>query len=171
VVPIPGPSAALAALVVSGLPTDRFLFAGFPPPRSAARRAMFKDVAGVRASLIFYESGPRLAESLADMSVVFGARPAMIARELTKLYEETRRGSLADLAAAAALGAPPRGELVVIVGPPAAAGEPDETAIDDALRAVLVAMSVSDAAEQVSVDLGVARKKVYARALALKAQG
>jgi 16S rRNA (cytidine1402-2'-O)-methyltransferase len=170
VIPIPGPSAALAALVVSGLPSDRFLFMGFPPTRSAARRTMFQEAAGVRASLIFYETGPRLAESLADMSAVFGARPAAIARELTKLYEETRRAPLPELAAAAALGAPPRGEIVIVVGPPAAAEGPDADAIDEALRAALADMSVSDAAERVSADLGVARKKVYARALALKAR-
>jgi 16S rRNA (cytidine1402-2'-O)-methyltransferase len=86
IVPLPGPSAALAGLVMAGLPTDKFLFAGFPPPKSKARRDLFEELAGIRATLIFYESGPRLAESLADMAAIFGQRPAAIAREITKLH-------------------------------------------------------------------------------------
>ena len=169
VIPIPGPSAALAALVIAGLPTDRFMFAGFTPHRSQARRALFAELAGVRASLIFYETGPRLAESLADMSAVFGARPAAITRELTKLYEEARRGALPELADAAAHEPPPHGEIVVIVGPPAERTEPGPEEIDDALRAAMTTMSVSAAAEHVAGAIGVPRKLVYARALALKA--
>lgn len=168
VVPIPGPSAALAGLVIAGLPTDRFMFAGFPPAKSKARRELFEELAGVRATLIFYESGPRLAESLGDMAAVFGQRPAAIARELTKLYENVRRAALPDLATAAALGEAPKGELVVLVGPPEGDSAPSEDQIDKALREALSEMSVSSAADEVSEMLNVSRKIVYARALALK---
>jgi 16S rRNA (cytidine1402-2'-O)-methyltransferase len=168
VVPIPGASAALAALVVAGLPTDRFLFAGFPPSKEKARRETFEELAGVRATLIFYESGQRLAETLADMSAVFGQRQAAIAREMTKLYEDVRRGLLADLAAAAAMGEAPKGELVVVIGPPEGAAPSSDEAIDAALREALKEMSVSAAADEVSDLLGVQRKRVYTRALAIK---
>jgi 16S rRNA (cytidine1402-2'-O)-methyltransferase len=168
VIPIPGASAALAALVIAALPTDRFLFAGFTPSKSAARRAMFEELASVRATLIFYETGPRLAESLADMTAVFGQRSAAIARELTKLYEDVRRGALPDLATAAAMGEAPKGELVVLIGPPEGEAEASDAAIDRALRDALKDMSVSAAADEVSELLGVARRRVYQRALALK---
>ncbi|HLJ21587.1 MAG TPA: 16S rRNA (cytidine(1402)-2'-O)-methyltransferase, partial [Stellaceae bacterium] len=120
VIPVPGASAALAALTVSGLPTDRFLFAGFLPAKSAARRRELRELAAVRASLIFYETAPRLAEALADMAAMLGDRPAAVARELTKLHEEVRRGSLSALAEHYRGAGPPKGEIVVIVGPPAA---------------------------------------------------
>jgi 16S rRNA (cytidine1402-2'-O)-methyltransferase len=171
VVPIPGASAALAALVIAGLPTDRFMFAGFPPPKQKARREVFEELASVRATLIFYESGPRLAESLADMSAAFGQRQAAITRELTKLHEEARRGLLADLAVAAALGEAPKGEIVVVIGPPDGPAPSSDEAIDAALREALREMSVSAAADEVSDLLGVQRKRVYTRALALKDSG
>ena len=168
VVPVPGASALLAALVAAGLPTDRFLFAGFPPAKTNARRAMFEELAATPATLIFYETGARLAESLADMLAVFGDRPAALARELTKLYEAVRRSPLAELAEAVAISGAPKGELVVLVGAADARPAPSEAAIDAALREALAQMSVSAAADEVSEQLGVARRAVYARALALK---
>ena len=129
VMAIPGASAPLAALASSGLPTDRFTFAGFPPPRSGARRRFLSEMKDARATLIFFEGPSRLVESLADMASVFGARQAAVARELTKKFEETRRGSLADLAAHYQREGPPRGEIVVLVGPPSEAPLTDEAAL------------------------------------------
>jgi len=167
VVAVPGASAALAALAVAGLPTDRFLFAGFLPPRRSARRTALSELAVVPATLILYESPRRLADCLVDMAEILGPdRPAAICRELTKRFEETRRDSLAALAAATADGDPPRGEVVVLVGPPqpreATAGE-----LDDALARALTNQSVRDAADEVAKELGLPRRQVYARALAL----
>lgn len=116
VVPLPGPSAPLAALVLSGLPSDRFLFAGFLPAKAAARRKIFSELAAVPATLLFFESAQRLSESLADMADVLGDRPAAVAREITKLFEECRRGSLAELAAHYRDAGPPKGEIVVVCG-------------------------------------------------------
>ena len=116
VFPIPGASALLAGLTVAGLPTDRFLFAGFPPPKSAGRRALFEELSPVRSTLIFYEGGSRLKDSLADMAAVFGAREAAVARELTKLHETVIRGPLPDLAADPRCDSP-KGEIVILVAP------------------------------------------------------
>jgi len=166
VMPIPGPSALLAGLTVSGLPTDRFLFAGFPPPKSAARRQVFEELRAIPAALIFYESGPRLAGSLADMAEVFGDREAAVARELTKLHETVLRGALADLAADPRLDTP-RGEIVVIVGPPAArVATWDESEI--ALREAVSRLGPSAGAAEVARALGLPRRDLYSRALALK---
>src|SRR5688500_12978740 len=115
VVPVPGASALLAGLSIAGLPTDRFLFAGFPPPKSAARRTFLEELAGIRATLVFFEGGSRLAASLADMAAVLGDREAVVCRELTKLYETVVRGRLSDLAADPQFQAP-KGEIVVLVG-------------------------------------------------------
>lgn len=166
---IPGPAAAIVALTLAGLPTDRFLFAGFLAPRSAARRRDLAELAGIPASLVFYEAPHRLAAALADMSDILGYREAAVARELTKLHEEVRRGSLAELAAAYA-DAPPRGEIVVIVAPPGdSAAADDAAALDDRLRDALATMSVRDAAAAVAAATGAKRRTVYARALALAA--
>jgi 16S rRNA (cytidine1402-2'-O)-methyltransferase len=165
--PVPGPSALLAGLTVSGLPTDRFLFAGFPPPKSAGRRAVFEELAGVRASLVFYESGPRLAESLADMTVVFGPREAAVARELTKLHETVIRGTLPALAADPRLQAP-RGEIVVVVAPPTAAPASAQEA-EAALAEAVERVGPSRAAAEVARALGLDRRTLYARAVAMKA--
>ena len=168
VYPIPGASALLAGLVVAGLPTDQFLFAGFLPPKQHARRAALEGLAGVDASLVFYETGPRLAESLADMADALGDRPAAVARELTKLFEETRRDTLQALAAHYAQAGAPKGEIVVIVGPPLTT-DVSEEALDAFLRAALSRGGVKDAASEAARDLGVSRKRAYARALELKA--
>ena len=163
---LPGASALLAALTVSGLPTDRFLFAGFAPPKQSARRRFFAEFAPTPATLVFYESPRRLAAALADMAEVYGAeRPAAVCRELTKLHEETRRGSLGDLAAAYA-GAPPKGEIVVLVGPPGET-ETDADTLDEALTEALARVGVRDAAREVSAALGLPKREVYARALEL----
>jgi 16S rRNA (cytidine1402-2'-O)-methyltransferase len=162
---IPGPSAGIAALVSAGLPTDRFLFAGFPPPRKAGRVRVFKDLARVPASLVFFESARRLAASLADMAGVFGPRPAAVARELTKLHEEVRRDTLVALAQHYGAAGPPKGEVVIVVAPPAPDAVPAD--IDALLREALARMSLRDAAAAISDATGASRREVYARALAL----
>jgi 16S rRNA (cytidine1402-2'-O)-methyltransferase len=163
---VPGASAAMAALVTSGLPPDRFLFTGFLPPRAAARRTELRELSAIRATLIVFESAGRLAETLADMAAVLGSREAVVARELTKLYEEVRRGSLADLQTHYANAPPPKGEIVILVGPPPIAEATDE-AIDAALQAALATASLRDAVTAVATDLGAPRRRVYARALLL----
>ena len=166
VFPIPGPSATLAALAVAGLPTDRFLFAGFPPPKTAARRAFLSELAPIRATLIFFEGGPRLAASLIDMAAVFGPREAAVARELTKLHETVVRGTLDALAADPRFAAP-RGEIVVLVGPGSErAATPDEA--DAALLDALTRAGPAEAASEVAKALGLRRRDLYARALTLR---
>lgn len=161
---VPGPSAAIAALTLAALPTDRFLFLGFLPAKAKARAEAIAEIAGVRATLIFYESGPRLGASLAAMVQGLGAREAAVAREITKLHEECVTGSLPDLAKRYA-DAAPKGEIVVVVGPPAAESEASDAAIDSALDEALARTTVSRAAAEVAEQLGVPRKRVYARAL------
>ncbi len=166
---VPGPNAALTALVLSGLAPLPFLFLGFPPPRSAARRSAFGTLraaerAGLAATLIWHEAPHRLAEALADMAAAFGPRPAAVARELTKRFEEVRRGTLPDLAEHYAAHAA-RGEVTVLVGPPQ---EADPEDLDGRLRAALATQSVKDAAAVVATATGLPRKVVYARALELK---
>ncbi|MEO1310356.1 MAG: 16S rRNA (cytidine(1402)-2'-O)-methyltransferase [Pseudomonadota bacterium] len=165
VVAIPGASALTAALSIAGTPTDRVLFAGFPPARAGARAAFFKELAGVQATLVFYEGPSRLGASLAAMAAAFGDRRAVVARELTKMYEETVGGALSELAARYAE-APPKGEIVVLVEPPAEnAGAVD---LDAALRAAMAEMSLKDAAAAAAEAAGVPRRTAYARALQLK---
>ncbi len=164
---LPGASASLAALVSSGLPTDRFMFAGFLPPRQAARRKALEELASLRATLIFFESTRRLSASLADMAAVLGPRGAVVARELTKLHEETRRDTLQVLAAHYKSAGPPKGEAVVVVGPPA--GDAAIADIDAMLSQALDAMSVRDAAASISTASGRPRREVYARALEIAA--
>ncbi|MCK5909943.1 MAG: 16S rRNA (cytidine(1402)-2'-O)-methyltransferase [Caulobacter sp.] len=166
VIPIPGASAALAALTLAGLPTDRFLFAGFPPPKSAARRTFLEEFANVRATLIFYEGASRVADCLADMAAVFGPRPAAVCRELTKLYETCVRGSLAELAADPRFDAP-KGEIVILVGPGTEkAASADD--VDAALREALSRLPLGEAASEVAKAFGLSRKDLYRQALALK---
>jgi 16S rRNA (cytidine1402-2'-O)-methyltransferase len=163
----PGASAALAALCVAGLPTDRFYFEGFLPPRRSARRERVNALAAVPGTLIFYEAAGRLAETLADLALELGNRPAAVARELTKLHEEVRRGKLNALAAAYAASDPPRGELVILVGAAEARPALDEAALDEEIAAQLMTLSVRDAAAAVAAKHGLPRRQVYARALAL----
>lgn len=164
---LPGPSAPMTALVLSGLPTDRFLFAGFLPPKEAARRAALAELRPVRATLLFFESAQRLPEMLAAAAEVLGGREAAVARELTKLFEEVRRGTLAGLAAHYAEAGPPRGEIVVAIGPPAAEGPAGPEEVDAALVEALGRLSVKDAAAEVAQALGAPRREVYARAVEL----
>ena len=166
VIPVPGPSATLAALSVAGLPTDRFLFAGFPPAKSSGRRGLFEELAHVRATLIFFEGGSRLADSLGDMAAVFGARDAAVARELTKLHETVVRGRL-DVLAADPRFVAPKGEIVVLVGPGDAKQATPETA-DAALAEALTRAGPAEAAAEVAKALGLPRRDLYARALALR---
>ena len=167
---VPGASALLTALVVAGLPTDRFLFAGFLPSKAGARRAALAELAAVPATLVFYESARRLAASLADMAgALGGAREAAVARELTKRFEEVRRERLDTLAAAYGSQEPPKGEVVVLVGPPAAGAAAEEApSLDAALEQALETLSVKDAVREVAARLGLPRRDVYARALELK---
>ncbi len=163
----PGASAALAALCVAGLPTDRFFFEGFLPPRSAARRERINAIASAPGTLLIYEAPSRLAETLADLAGELGPRPAAVARELTKLHEEVRRGTLEALAAEFAAEEPPRGEIVIVVGPPEARTPIDAAALDAEIAAALATLSVRDAAAAVAAKHGLPRRQVYARALAL----
>ncbi len=171
---VPGASAPLAALALSGLPSDRFLFAGFLASRAAARRRELGELAVVPATLILFESARRLAVALADMASVLGDRPAAVAREMTKRFEEIRRGSLVALAAHYAAAGPPKGEVVVVVGPPASAPPKNDKeaaiTLDDMLRDALVGSSLRDAAAAVAIACGLPRRVVYARALALAAE-
>lgn len=165
---IPGPSAVLAALVLAGLPTDRFFFEGFLPPKAAARRGRLTELAAIPGTLVFFESPRRLAEMLSDAAAVLGERPGAVARELTKFYETVRRGPLSVLAAHYEGEEEARGEIVVVIGPPgaeteAAAGD----AIGERLRIALAELSLKEAVAQVAAETGQPRRKVYARALEL----
>ena len=165
----PGPCAVVAALSVAGLPTDRFFFEGFLPPRGAARRARISALATIPATLAFYESPRRVADTLADLAAVLGPRAGAVARELTKLYEEVRRGTLEELAAHYAGAPTPRGEIVLLAGPPDADAPADPDAIDRQLAQALRSLSVKDAAAMVALATGAPKRAVYARALALGA--
>ena len=167
---IPGPCAAIAALTLAGLPTDRFLFAGFLPAKAKARADAIAELASIRASLVFYESGPRLADSLAALRDGLGSRDAAVIREISKLHEETVTGSLAQLAERYA-DAPPKGEIVMVLGPPGEAETASDEELDSALAVAMASMSVSRAAAEVAARLGVPRKRAYARALELGGGG
>ena len=165
---VPGASAALAALVCAGLPTDRFFFEGFLPAKDGQRRTRIAELARIPATLIVYESGPRLARALAALAEGLGARQAAVCRELTKLHEEVRRGELTALARAYHEGAETRGEIVIIVAPPDAdADRPEPGEIDALLRRALQRASVKDAASEVAAATGRPRREIYQRALAL----
>ena len=168
VVPIPGASAVLAALVASGLPTDSFFFAGFLPPKSAGRMKRLAEVATVPATLVFFESAQRVAAALADMATALGRqRPAAVARELTKTFETIRDGTLGDLADKFGSEPPPKGEIVVLVGPPAEVATTAADA-DAVLTDLLREKSVSEAAAEAAAITGLPRRDLYKRALALK---
>jgi len=164
---IPGPSAAIAALTLAGLPTDRFAFLGFLPAKAKARGTAIAEAAGFRGSLVFYESGPRLAATLIALQSGLGDRDAAVAREISKKFEETITGTLSGLAARYA-DAPPKGEIVIIVGPPGEAEATSAVDIDAALQEALTRLSPSRAAAEVAVRLDLPRRDVYARAQQLK---
>ena len=163
---LPGPCAAIAALTVAGLPTDRFLFLGFLPAKSTARREAISEIAAIRATLVFYETGPRLSGCLAVLRDVLGDRDAAVVREITKLHEETVTGKLGELAARY-FDLPPKGEIVIVVSPPLEPEAVSDIDIDNALHAALAKFSPSRAAADVANRLGVPRKRAYARALDL----
>jgi 16S rRNA (cytidine1402-2'-O)-methyltransferase len=163
---LPGPSAAIAALTLSGLPTDRFLFLGFLSAKAKARADAIAEIAAVRATLVLYESGPRLAECLGALAEGLEDRSAAVVREISKLHEETVSGTLSELAVRYA-DTPPKGEIVIVVGPPPERAEASDDDLDEALRAALATLSPSRAAADVANRLGVPRKRAYARALDL----
>lgn len=166
---LPGPSAPIMALALSGLPSDRFLFAGFLPPKSAARKTMLKELATVRASLIFFETAPRIEASLGDISEVMPGRAVAIARELTKLHEEVLRGLPATLAADIAGRGGLKGEITLVIAPPADnESAPDSMQVDGMLRDCLARMGVKEAAAEVAVRTGLGKRELYARAQAIK---
>lgn len=167
VVTIPGPSAVIAALTLAGLPTDRFLFVGFLPPKAKAKADQLSEFKALKATLVFYESGPRLADTLATLGEVLGDRDAAVAREITKAYEECVTGTLSELSTRYE-DSPPKGEIVIIVGPP---GEPEAASGDEIEAALVEAMksaSPAKAAGEVARKLGADRKALYARALELQ---
>jgi 16S rRNA (cytidine1402-2'-O)-methyltransferase len=161
---IPGPSAVTAALTLAGLPTDRFLFLGFLPAKAKARSDAIADIAAVRATLVLYESGPRLGATLGALAEQLGPREAAVAREISKLHEECVTGTLDELADRYA-DAPPKGEIVIVVAPPGEAASPCDEELDAALDRALERLSPSRAAAEVAEALGVPRKRAYARAL------
>ncbi len=166
---LPGPSAVLTGLSLSGLPSDRFLYAGFPPAKAAARVTWLQDLKSVRATLVLLESAQRLGDSLAAMAAVFGAeREAAVGRELTKKFEEVRRGPLAGLAAHYAEHGPPKGEVTLVIAPPAEESGASPADLDAALAAAMAQVPLRQAVDEVSTALGLPRKAVYARALALR---
>jgi 16S rRNA (cytidine1402-2'-O)-methyltransferase len=164
---LPGPSAVLAALAVAGLPTDRVLFAGVLPAKSIARAAAIAELVSVPASLVLLESAQRLAAALADLADGLGPRPAAVTRELTKAFEEVRRGSLVELAAHYAAAGPPKGEVTLVIGPPEGPAQVEPVDLDSALRAAMARFRLSEAVAAVAAETGLPRKTVYARALAL----
>jgi len=167
IVTIPGPCAAVAALTLAGLPTDRFLFAGFLPAKAGARATAIAELATIRATLVLYESGPRLGAALAALTVGLGDRPAAVSREISKRFEETVSGSLSELAARYAE-APPRGEIVITIAPSGEAPPPDAATLDAALATALSGNSLKTAVAEVTAALGLPRAAVYARALQLR---
>lgn len=164
---LPGPSAILTALVLSGLPCNAFLFAGFLPNKSTARRKALAQWRETPATLIFFESSQRLAATLEDAREILGYRDAVVARELTKRFEELRRGTLDSLLESYAGEARPKGEIVLLLGPPGAEKQDIAAALDDNLRTALESLRTRDAATQVAAKLGLPRREVYARALVL----
>ncbi len=164
---IPGPSAVIAALTLAGLPTDRFAFFGFLPAKASAKAAAIAEAAAFKGTLAFYESGPRLAATLAALRTGLGDRDAAVAREISKRFEETVPGTLSALAARYAE-APPKGEIVIIVGPPGEAEAASDEELDDALRDAMARLSPSRAAAEVAAQLGLPKRAVYERAQRLK---
>lgn len=165
---LPGASAPLAALTISGLPSNNFLFAGFPPPKQGARIKFYEKFKNLESTLIYFEGPSRLAKSLRDMHDVFGEREAVLARELTKRFEEAIRLPLSALAAKIEEEGPPKGELVLLIGPPQAGETIDEAELDSAIVEALTDMSVKQASSQIAERYGLKKRDVYARTLELK---
>jgi 16S rRNA (cytidine1402-2'-O)-methyltransferase len=163
---VPGPSAAIAALTLAGLPTDRFLFVGFLPAKAKARTDAIDEIAPVRATLVLYESGPRLGDTLGALAARLGNRDGAVVREISKLHEECVTGTLSELAQRYSA-APPKGEIVLVVAPPAAPLAATDAELDSALGEALARLSPSRAAAEVAQMLHVPRKRAYARALEL----
>jgi 16S rRNA (cytidine1402-2'-O)-methyltransferase len=170
VMAVPGASAVLAALTASGLPTDRFFFEGFLPPRESARRSRIDELANIPATLVFFETGPRIAAMLEDVAAGLSGRPAAVCRELTKLHEEIHRGDIAALALAYRDHAETRGEFVVVIGPPTKSERVEAIDLDGMLKRALTAASLKDAVEAVAAATGQKRRIVYQRALALSSR-
>jgi 16S rRNA (cytidine1402-2'-O)-methyltransferase len=166
---IPGPCAAIAAITLAGLPTDRFLFAGFLPSKAKARADAISELAAIRATLVFYESGPRLGAALAALADDLGDREAAVAREISKTFEQTVTGTLSSLATRYA-DAPPKGEIVIVVAPPGEPEAPSEDAVDAALREALTRLPPAKAASEVAKATGADRRELYARAMVMKAE-
>ena len=166
VFPLPGPNAAIAALCVAGAPSDKFLFVGFPPSKEGARQSFLASFAGLDATLLFYEAASRLCATLTAMEAAFGDRQALVARELTKLHEETIEGSFSELSAHYEQ-KPPKGEIVIVVHPPKGRETSDED-LEEYIQAQLETLSVKDAASSAATALGVAKNRAYQTALDLK---
>jgi 16S rRNA (cytidine1402-2'-O)-methyltransferase len=164
----PGPSAVPMALALSGLPTDRFFFGGFLPAKEVERRRAISAAASVPSTLVFFEAPHRLAASLGDLADLLGPRPAAIARELTKLFEEVRRAPLTELADHYARHPEVKGEIAIVIGPPDEAVAPAAAKLDEALLTAMAGASLKDAAAEVAARYGLKRRDVYARALELK---
>lgn len=167
VFPLPGASAVLAGLVKSGLPSDRFLFAGFLPPKSGARKTALEDFTSVKATLVFFETGPRIAACLKDMQIVLGEREVALTRELTKRYEEARHGSFESLIDSVKA-EPPRGELVLLVGPPKMGERWSEDEVISALKVQISDLGVKRASAEIAAQCGWPKRDVYQLALKLK---
>jgi 16S rRNA (cytidine1402-2'-O)-methyltransferase len=165
---IPGASATLTALALAGLPSDRFLFAGFLPARAGERASALEELKSIRATLILFESAQRLSESLAQMAEILGDRAVAVTRELTKLHEEVRRGTLSILSRQYSEGPPPKGEVTILIGPPPAETQADTKQIDALLDLALPFMPVKAASELIALALDIPRKEIYERALAKK---
>jgi 16S rRNA (cytidine1402-2'-O)-methyltransferase len=165
---LPGASAVLTALILSGLPRERFYFEGFLPAKSGERRRRIRDLSAIPATLVFYEAPHRTPETLEDLAAILGNRQGVMARELTKKFETIRRGLLPILAAEFAAEGAPKGEVVILVEPPAQAAELDDAGIDSALQKALQAHSPRDAVAIVAAELGLPKRRVYARALTMQ---
>lgn len=167
VFPLPGASAVLAGLVKSGLPSDRFMFAGFLPPKSGARKTALEAFTSIRATLIFFETGPRIAACLKDMEEVLGERDVVLTRELTKRYEEARHGSFEDLRESVKA-EPPRGEIVLLIGPPQMSERWSEEEVISALNVQIAELGVKRASAEIASQCGWPKRDVYQLALKLK---
>lgn len=165
--PVPGSSALLAALVAAGLPSDRFFFEGFLPPKSGARKTRLAELRAIPGTLVFYESGPRLADCLADIASVLGSRDMAVCRELTKMFEEIRRGPAGELASHYTEAGPPKGEIVIVVAPPGDNPTVSADDIDRKIESALRTLSLKDASAAIAAETGLPRKEIYARALEL----